>query len=134
MKNNNIFSITYFLLFMFIIIISCHNRTKKGQNHNNKDLEHDCNCTKQMRKIIKQNKLLKKEILKYLNINKEKTNMFSKKMDIFSIKTYEQCGGKDWKPPFHCEHGSKCQYKDEFYSQCLPTTKVDNKRDHDGDV
>jgi len=33
---------------------------------------------------------------------------------------YSQCGGKDWKGSTNCCSGSKCEYQNEWYFQCLP--------------
>ena len=34
-------------------------------------------------------------------------------------RRYEQCGGKDYDGPTGCGAGLRCEFSDEYYSQCL---------------
>lgn len=35
---------------------------------------------------------------------------------------YGQCGGQDWRGVTQCCSGATCQYQNQYYSQCLPST------------
>ncbi|CAF3607773.1 unnamed protein product [Rotaria socialis] len=35
---------------------------------------------------------------------------------------YAQCGGKDWKGSSECCTGSTCNFQNDYYSQCLPSS------------